>query len=105
MHVVRPLPGNDRAFDRLQQADAERESQWQPNENMQPIWRRKCDLHGERGGHDNVSGDENNEVCGRVVGAVMVKNFAAHGALVHRFEEGPKQPSLAAVWTAAVQAP
>jgi hypothetical protein len=72
MHVVRPLPGNDRTLDRLQQADAKRESQWEPNEKVKPVWRSKRDLDGKGGGHHNVPSDENDEIRWRVVGAVMV---------------------------------
>jgi len=88
----------------LQQADAERESQWEPKKKMQPVWRRKRDLNGKGGGHDNVSGNENDEVRWRVIGAVVVKGLAADGASVCGLEEGPEQASLTAVRAATAQA-
>jgi hypothetical protein len=88
VHAVGPLPGNDRALDRLQQADAKRESQWEPKQKMKPVWWRKRDLDGKGCRHHNVPGDENDEVRWRVVGAVMVQGLAANRASIYGLEEG-----------------
>jgi hypothetical protein len=95
------LQGNDGAFNRLQQAERQDEGRRQPQQQMHPVRRREVGLHREHGGHQQEANDEDHDVGGKIVGAMMVQLFAAHLAMIPHLEKGAEHPPLAAAGTAA----
>jgi hypothetical protein len=104
VHVIRPLPGDDRALDGLQQSDRKAERQRQPQGQMHPIGRRIFDLNQQRQRHHDVTDDQDHEIGRGIVGALMKIRLVTHGAFIDDLEKGTKQMAFAAIRAQAAKA-
>src|SRR5215470_9743881 len=64
---------------------------------MQPIRRRIRDLDHEHERHYHMADDQDDEIGGRVVGAVVMKGFATGRATIRDLEEGTEHPAPVAL--------
>src|SRR5262245_23629397 len=96
VHVERPLQGDDRALDAREKGQRQRS----PQQRMQPQRRREGALDGQDGADDHVAYDQDGEIGGRVVGAVVMEGLPAAGTRLPHLEIAGKQWSCAAGRTA-----
>jgi hypothetical protein len=78
VHSELPLQRDDHSFRGLQKRQRAHGYQRQPDQKVEPHGRRVIDLNSERRWNDGVAEDEDHNVRGKVVSAVMVQFFAAH---------------------------
>src|SRR5258708_10267552 len=64
---------------------------------MQPVGRHVRDLDHERERHHDVPDNQDDEISGCVVGAVVVKGFATDRAMIRHLEEGPEHSAPVAI--------
>jgi len=86
-----PLKRHNHAFDRLQQAERQDQHQRQPDRRVHPVGRRPGQLDVESQRHDHMPDQHDDEISGKVVGAMMMKGLAAGVACVGDLHETAKQ--------------
>ena len=97
MHTGLPLQADDRALRGLQQRQGPKQRYWQPNQQLKPSWRRISNLDGEKGRHHNVANDNDDKICGKVVGALRRVILSANFAVIDDLQKGTEQMAAAAV--------
>ena len=105
VHPSVPLDRNDRAFDRLDETKCKPDRQRYPERNLQPHHGGLVGLHEQCQRNDGVANQENDQVSGKVVSALVEKFFVAPRAAVGDFEEAAEHAASAAVRTFSPQSP
>src|SRR5438270_13523263 len=65
---------------------------------MQPVRERVSGLDGQRERHHQVTDDQNDEIGGRVIGAVMMQVLVTGRTRVRYLQKRAKQMALTTVW-------
>lgn len=97
VHVERPLQGDDRALHHRQEDEREHQGEDDPDRNLQREGWGPDPFHHEHQRDQEFADDENREIGRRIVGAVVMKFFAALRTLVRDLQIAPEQSLAAAI--------
>jgi hypothetical protein len=91
-----PLKSNDRPLCRLKKPNGQKEGQWQKDREFTPRTHQMCGLNVKKHARNQMADEDDDDVCGKIIGLMMKQFLPARFALICYFQERTEEFSTPA---------